>query len=312
MPVNLPDKLPAIEILSKEHIFVMSDLRASTQDIRPLKILILNLMPLKITTETDLIRLLSNSPLQLEIEFLGLKSHTPKNTPIEHLQTFYKTFPKVKESYYDGFIVTGAPVELLPFEEVRYWQELTGIFDWARTHVNSTYYICWAGQAAMYHFYGIRKYPLDKKIFGVFPHTVNHKAFPLFRGFDDEFFAPHSRHTTVSAEEISQHPELAILSQSEEAGVYIVASRGGREFYVTGHSEYSPLTLHNEYTRDMQKGLDSVELPKNYYKDNDPQKQPVVLWRSHANLLFINWLNYFVYQATPFDLKKIKELGDLT
>ena len=312
MPVNLPDKLPAIEILSKEHIFVMSDLRASTQDIRPLKILVLNLMPLKITTETDLIRLLSNSPLQLEIEFLGLKSHTPKNTPIEHLQTFYKTFPKVKESYYDGFIVTGAPVELLPFEEVRYWQELTGIFDWARTHVTSTYYICWAGQAAMYHFYGIRKYPLDKKIFGVFPHTVNDKAFPLFRGFDDEFFAPHSRHTTVSAEEISLHPELTILSQSEEAGVYIVASRGGREFYVTGHSEYSPLTLHNEYTRDMQKGLDSVELPKNYYKDNDPQKQPVVLWRSHANLLFINWLNYFVYQATPFDLKKIKELGDLT
>lgn len=311
MPVNLPDKLPAIEILSKEHIFVMSDLRASTQDIRPLKILILNLMPIKITTETDLIRLLSNSPLQLEIEFLGLKSHTPKNTPIEHLQMFYKTFPKIKENCYDGFIVTGAPVELLPFEEVRYWQELTGIFDWARTHVTSTYYICWAGQAAMYHFYGIRKYPLDKKIFGVFPHTVNDKAFPLFRGFDDEFFAPHSRHTTVSAEEISRHPELTILSQSEEAGVYIVASRGGREFYVTGHSEYSPLTLHNEYTRDMQKGLDSVELPKNYYKDNDPQKQPVVLWRSHANLLFINWLNYFVYQATPFDLKKIKELGDL-
>lgn len=312
MPVNLPDNLPAIELLSKEHIFVISDLRASTQDIRPLKILILNLMPLKITTETDLIRLLSNSPLQIEIEFLGLETHTPKNTPIEHMKAFYKTFPKVKDNYYDGFIITGAPVELMPFEEVHYWKELTNIFDWARKHVTSTYYICWAAQAAMYHFYGVQKYPMEKKMFGVFTHTVNDRSFPLFRGFDDEFYAPHSRHTTVRAEEIDKIPELTILSQSEEAGVYIVSSRGGREFYVTGHPEYSPLTLHGEYTRDIKKGLDSVELPKNYYKDNDPHKEPVILWRSHANLLFVNWLNYFVYQATPFNLSEIKHLKELS
>ncbi|HAR37960.1 MAG: homoserine O-succinyltransferase [Bacteroidetes bacterium GWD2_45_23] len=311
MPVNIPDKLPAIEILKKEHIFVMDDLRASSQDIRPLKILILNLMPLKVTTETDLIRLLSNSPLQIEIEFLGLTTHTPRNTPIEHLVSFYTGFSNIKDSYYDGMIITGAPVEMLPFEEVNYWDELTLIYDWARTHVTSTFYICWGAQAALYHFYGIRKYPLDKKLFGVFNHTINDPSFPLFRGFDDTFYAPHSRHTTILAEEIKRNVELTIHSESEEAGVYIVSSRGGREFYVTGHSEYSPMTLHNEYTRDKEKGMNSVEVPLNYYRNNDPAQPPLVQWRSHANLLYINWLNYFVYQATPFNIHEIAQLGNL-
>lgn len=311
MPVNLPDKLPAIEILKQEHIFVMDDLRASMQDIRPLRILILNLMPIKVTTETDLIRLLSNSPLQVEIEFLGLTTHTPKNTPVEHLMAFYTRFSKIKNSYYDGMIITGAPVEMLPFEEVNYWSEFTQIMDWARKHVTSTFYICWAAQAALYHFYGIQKYPLRKKLFGVFSHRVNDPSFPLFRGFDDVFYAPHSRHTTLHKEEIERHPGLTLLSESEEAGVYIVASRGGREFYVTGHSEYAPMTLHNEYMRDLSKQKSNVELPKNYYRDNDPKQLPIVRWRSHANLLYINWLNYFVYQATPFDIAQIGSLDIL-
>lgn len=311
MPVNLPNKLPAIELLKGENIFVMEDLRASTQDIRPLKILILNLMPLKVTTETDLIRLLSNSPLQVEIDLLSLTTHKPKNTPIEHLTSFYTKFDDIKEKYYDGMIITGAPVEMLPFKEVKYWGELTEIFDWARQHVTSTFYICWGAQAALYHFYDIQKYPLDKKLFGVFKHTINDSSFPLFRGFDDEFYAPHSRHTTISASDIERQSELKILSESEEAGVYIVASRGGREFYVTGHSEYSPLTLHEEYTRDLEKGMDNVELPKNYYKNDNPNQRPLVKWRSHANLLYINWLNYFVYQATPFNPEEIKGLGNI-
>lgn len=311
MPVNLPHKLPAVEILKKEHIFVMSDLRASTQDIRPLRILILNLMPIKVTTETDLIRLLSNSPLQVEIEFLGLSTHTPKNTPIEHLMSFYTRFSKIKNAYYDGMIITGAPVEMMPFKEVKYWDEFTQILDWARTHVTSTFYICWGAQAALHHFYGIQKYPLDSKLFGVFKHRISDPSFPLFRGFDDQFYAPHSRHTTVMADEIAQHPELTVLSDSDEAGVYIVASRGGREFYVTGHSEYSPDTLHNEYLRDKEKGVDAVDLPLNYYRDNDPTQPPLVQWRSHANLLYINWLNYFVYQATPFNINDIANLNEL-
>ena len=311
MPVNLPDQLPAVELLKKENIFVMDDLRASMQDIRPLKLLILNLMPIKITTETDLIRLLSNSPLQVEIEFLGLTSHTPRNTPVEHLMSFYTTFSKVKNVCYDGMIITGAPVEMLPFSEVTYWNEVTEIFDWASTHVTSTFYICWGAQAALHHFYGINKYPLDKKLFGVFRHTLNDPTFPLFRGFDDQFYAPHSRHTTLHADEIRQHPQLNILSESEEAGVYIVSSRGGREFYVTGHSEYSPLTLHNEYNRDKEKGMNDVALPQNYYRNDDPSQPPQVQWRSHANLLYINWLNYFVYQATPFDIEEIAQLGEL-
>ncbi len=311
MPVNLPSKLPAIEILKSENIFVMEDLRASTQDIRPLRILILNLMPLKVTTETDLIRLLSNSPLQVEINFLRLSTHKPKNTPIEHLLSFYTTLSEIKDSYFDGMIITGAPVEMLPFNKVKYWDELTEIFDWARINVTSTFYICWGAQAALKHFYGIEKYPLEKKLFGVFNHTINDPSFPLFRGFDDEFYAPHSRHTTINSKEVKSHPELQVLSESEEAGIYIVSSRGGREFYVTGHSEYSPMTLHNEYTRDMEKGMDIVDLPKNYYKNDNPSLRPVVRWKSHANLLFINWLNYFVYQATPFNPKEIKNLGNL-
>ncbi|HBT85632.1 MAG: homoserine O-succinyltransferase [Fermentimonas sp.] len=311
MPLNLPDKLPAIEILKKESIFVMEDLRASTQDIRPLKILILNLMPLKISTETDLLRLLSNSPLQIEIEFLGLSTHTPKNTPIEHLMSFYTNFSSIENRYFDGMIITGAPVEMLNFEEVNYWDEMTQICDWARTHVTSTFYICWGAQAALYHFYGINKYPLDKKLFGVFKHRINDPSFPLFRGFDDEFYAPHSRHTTILANELKQHKELTILSESDEAGVYIATSRGGREFYVTGHSEYSPLTLHNEYLRDKEKEMDNVDLPQNYYTNNDPSQPPLVKWRSHANMLYINWLNYFVYQATPYNINDIMQLGDL-
>jgi homoserine O-succinyltransferase len=311
MPLNLPDKLPAIEILKKENIFVMDDLRSAAQDIRPLKILILNLMPIKITTETDLIRLLSNSPLQIEIDFLALSTHTPKNTPISHLMSFYKQFSQIENSYYDGMIITGAPVEMLPFEEVTYWDEIKQICNWARTHVTSTFYICWGAQAALYHFYGVNKYPLDKKLFGIFNHNLNDPSFPLFRGFDDEFYAPHSRHTTILAEDINQHPELTILSESDEAGVYIVSSRGGREFYVTGHSEYSPYTLHNEYLRDKDKGMDSVNPPVNYYKNNDSTQPPLVQWRSHANLLFINWLNYFVYQSTPFNINEIAGLGEL-
>lgn len=311
MPVNLPSELPAIELLKSENIFVMEDLKASTQDIRPLKILILNLMPIKVSTETDLIRLLSNSPLQVEINLLRLSTHKPKNTPMEHLLSFYTTLSEIKDKYFDGMIITGAPVEMIPFKSVKYWKELTGIFDWARTHVTSSFYICWGAQAALNHFYGINKYPLDKKLFGVFNHTVNDPSFPLFRGFDDEFFAPHSRHTTIKAEDIKNIPELKILSESDDAGVYIVASRGGREFYVTGHSEYSPLTLHDEYTRDKAKGMDNVEVPKNYYEDDNPALSPIVRWRSHANLLYINWLNYFVYQATPFNPEEIKNIGNL-
>lgn len=311
MPLNLPDNLPAIELLRQEHIFVMSDLRASTQDIRPLRLLILNLMPLKITTETDLVRVLSNSPLQVEMDFLGLTTHTPKNTPIEHLQKFYITFPEIADRFYDGFIVTGAPVEMLPFREVHYWEELTSIFDWARAHVTSSFYICWAAQAALHHFYGIDKYPLPKKLFGIFEHMINEPLFPLFRGFDDRFYAPHSRHTTINADEIRQRPELTVLSESDKAGVYIISSRGGREFYVTGHSEYAPITLHNEYMRDKMKGLNGVELPQNYYPNNDPSQPPLVRWRSHAHLLYINWLNYFVYQATPFNAREIALLEDL-
>lgn len=311
MPLNLPGKLPAIEILKKESIFVMEDLRASTQDIRPLKILILNLMPLKVSTETDLLRLLSNSPLQIEIEFLGLSTHTPKNTPIEHLMSFYTNFSSIQDRYFDGMIITGAPVEMLNFEDVKYWDEMIQICNWARNHVTSTFYICWGAQAALHHFYGINKYQLEKKLFGVFKHKINDPSFPLFRGFDDEFYAPHSRHTTLLTEELKLHKELTILSESAEAGVYIASSRGGREFYVTGHSEYSPLTLHNEYLRDKEKGLDSVSIPENYYKDNDPSQPPIVKWRSHANMLYINWLNYFVYQATPFNLNEISQMGDL-
>lgn len=310
MPVKIPDNLPAIELLKKENIFVMTDLRASVQDIRPLRVLVLNLMPLKISTETDFVRLLSNNPLQVEIDFMRLDTHTPKNTPLEHLELFYKGFSEIQENYYDGMIVTGAPVEMLDFEQVSYWPEITSIFDWARTHVTSTLYICWASQAALYHFYGVEKKPLEEKLFGVFKHSTKDKQTLLFRGFDDEFFIPHSRHTTVLREDILNKEDVEILSESEEAGVAIVSSRGGREFYLTGHSEYAPLTLHEEYQRDLEKGQ-KINMPLNYYADNNPENQPVVRWAGHANLLFNNWLNYFVYQETPYDLNNIKYLGDI-
>ncbi|NGF57851.1 homoserine O-succinyltransferase [Parapedobacter sp. SGR-10] len=310
MPVKIPDNLPAIELLKKENIFVMSDLRANSQDIRPQRLLILNLMPLKITAETDFVRLLSNNPLQVEVEFLRLETHTSKNTSEEHLELFYKGFSEIKENFYDGMIITGAPVEMMKFEEVTYWDEVTTIFDWARKHVTSTLYICWASQAALYHFYGVEKVPLDKKLFGVFKHTATDKRDLLFRGFDDEFFIPHSRHTTLRKEDMQNNPEITILSESPEAGVAIASSRGGREFYLTGHSEYAPLTLHEEYMRDVEKGL-PIEMPQNYYRGHNPSNPPLVRWASHANLLFNNWLNYYVYQETPFDLKEVEQLGEI-
>lgn len=305
MPLNLPDRLPAIEILKEENIFVIDNSRATQQDIRPLRIVVLNLMPLKITTETDIVRLLSNTPLQLEISFMKIKSHTSKNTPIEHMKTFYTDFDEMRSEKYDGLIITGAPVEQMDFEEVSYWSEITEIFDWSRTHVTSTFYICWAAQAGLYHHYGVPKYPLEKKMFGVFEHRPLDQLHSIFRGFDDVFYAPHSRHTEVRKEDITNIPELTLLSESDEAGVYMVMGRSGREFFVTGHSEYSPLTLDMEYRRDVEKGL-PINLPKNYYVDDDPDKGPVVRWRGHANLLFSNWLNYFVYQETPFNIEDIK------
>ncbi|MGJ1418787.1 homoserine O-acetyltransferase MetA [Sphingobacterium spiritivorum] len=310
MPVKIPNNLPAIELLKKENIFVMSDLRANTQDIRPMRVLILNLMPLKISTETDFVRLLSNNPLQVEVEFLRLDSHTSKNTPEEHLELFYKGFGEIKENFYDGMIITGAPVEMMKFEDVNYWEEVTMIFDWARKHVTSSLYICWASQAALYHFYGVEKVPLDEKLFGVFKHTATEKTHPLFRGFDDEFFIPHSRHTTILKADLEGKEEVSVLSESTGAGIAIASSRGGREFYLTGHSEYAPLTLHEEYVRDVEKGL-PIEVPLNYYTDNNPANPPLVRWTSHANLLFNNWLNYFVYQETPYDLKDVEHLGDI-
>lgn len=305
MPLNIPVTLPAVEALRTENIFVMDSERASTQEIRPLKIVILNLMPIKITTETDLIRLLSNSPLQIEIDFLHMETHCSKNTPIEHLMSFYKTFDEIKKSNYDGMIITGAPVEQIPFEEVNYWSEITTIFDWARTHVTSTFFICWAAQAGLYYHYGIEKYPLNAKMFGVFEHRLFDPQNPIFRGFDDVFYVPHSRHTEIRAEDIRKHPELTLLSESPESGVYMVMARNGREFYITGHSEYSPLTLDTEYKRDVSKGM-PINMPLNYYRDDNPENEPLVRWRSHANLLFTNWLNYFVYQETPYDLTKIQ------
>lgn len=305
MPLTLPDKLPAIELLKKENIFVMDTTRAASQDIRPLRIAVLNLMPLKITTETDLVRLLSNSPLQIELSFMKVKSHTSKNTPIEHMQAFYTDFEEMRQHKYDGFIITGAPVEHLDFEEVGYWEEMTEIFEWARHNVTSTLYICWAAQAGLYHHYGIPKYPLEKKMFGIFKHTIANPELPIFRGFDDEFHVPHSRHTEVRREDIERHPELSILAESEESGVYMVMAREGREIFLTGHSEYSPLTLDTEYRRDLAKGL-PIEMPQHYYPNDDPEQPPLVRWRGHANLLFNNWLNYYVYQATPYRLEDIK------
>lgn len=305
MPLNLPDQLPAIELLKRENIFVIDSSRAQGQDIRPLRIAILNLMPLKITTETDLVRLLSNTPLQVEISFMKIKSHTSKNTPMEHMKAFYDDFDKMKDKKYDGLIITGAPVEQMEYKDVNYWSEMTEIFDWARTHVTSTLYICWAAQAGLYHYYGVPKYNLSKKMFGVFEHTPNDMLNPIFRGFDDLFYVPHSRHTEVKREDILKIPALEILSESDKAGVYLVMGRNGREFFVTGHSEYSPFTLDGEYKRDVEKGLE-IEMPCNYYRDNNPENEPLVRWRGHANLLFTNWLNYFVYQETPYNIDEIR------
>ncbi|MBR0275943.1 MAG: homoserine O-succinyltransferase [Prevotella sp.] len=305
MPLRLPDKLPAIELLKQENIFVMDDTRAHTQDIRPLRIAILNLMPLKVTTETDLIRLLSNTPLQLEISFMKLKSHTPKNTPIEHMMMFYRDFEEMRQEKYDGMIITGAPVETLNFEDVNYWDEMTSIFAWARTHVTSTLYICWAAQAGLYYYYGIPKYPLPKKMFGIFPQHTLQPQLPIFRGFDDVFQMPHSRHTEIHRDDILACPELSLIAESPECGVSMVMARGGREFFITGHLEYAPDTLDKEYKRDKDV-RDDVELPKNYYRDDNPANSPLVTWRAHANLLYSNWVNYYVYQETPFDINEIR------
>jgi homoserine O-succinyltransferase len=305
MPINIPDNLPAASILKDENIFVMNETRAIHQDIRPLRILILNIMPIKQTTETHILRLLSNTPLQIEIDLMYPKTHKPKNTPIEHLRTFYKTFDAVCKNNYDGMIITGAPVEHIAFEEVAYWSELQEIMDWSTHHVTSTMFICWAAQAGLYHFYGIRKYMLPKKLSGVFYHTVNNRKIPLVRGFDDRYLAPHSRYTEVRSEDIVRINELEMISESGTAGVYIVSSKDGKRVFVTGHSEYDPDTLKEEYIRDLNKGLD-IHIPENYFPDDDPSKPPMVKWRSHANLLYTNWLNYYVYQVTPFDLKEIR------
>ena len=305
MPLRLPDKLPAIELLKKENIFVIDNSRATSQDIRPLRIVILNLMPLKITTETDLVRLLSNTPLQMEIYFMKLKSHTSKNTPIEHMMMFYKDFDVLKTQKFDGMIITGAPIEHLDFEDVEYWDEISRIFAWADTHVTSTMYICWAAQAGLYYHYGVPKYKLPKKMFGIFRQYPLAPQIPLFRGFDDSFSMPHSRHTEVRREDIEKHKELEIVAESPESGVSIVMARGGRQIFVTGHMEYSPYTLDQEYRRDLGK-RDDVDMPKNYYEDNDPQKRPHVTWRAHANLLFNNWVNYYIYQETPYNIDDIK------
>lgn len=305
MPLNIPDNLPAVKILEEENIFVMNESRASHQDIRPLKIIILNLMPLKITTETDLLRLLSNSPLQIEIDFLKIKGHTPKNTPSEHMKTFYRDFSELNGRKYDGMIITGAPVEQLPFEEVTYWEEMKQILDWTQHHVTSTLFICWAAQAGLYHYYGIPKYPLDKKMFGVFRHTFSNEKLPIFRGFDDEFYIPHSRHTEIRAGDVEKVDALQMIASSEIAGVTMVKAKNGRQLFITGHAEYSRYTLDSEYRRDLDKKL-PIEIPQNYYPEENPENIPLMRWRSTANLFFSNWLNYYVYQETPYNLDEIQ------
>ncbi len=305
MPLRIPDRLPAIDILKKENIFVMDNSRAHTQDIRPLRIVILNLMPLKITTETDLVRLLSNTPLQLDITFMKLKSHTPKNTPVEHMMMFYKDFDELKTQKFDGMIITGAPVETYEYEDVTYWDEMTEIFSWSKHHVTSTLYICWAAQAGLYYHYGIPKYPLEKKMFGVFRQYTSDSLLSIFRGFDDFFYMPHSRHTEIVREDIVSRPELTLIAESPESGVSMVMANSGREIFITGHLEYASDTLDKEYRRDVGK-RDDVEMPVNYYLDDNPENPPVVRWRAHANLLFSNWINYYVYQETPYDIDKIE------
>ncbi len=304
MPIKIPNDLPAVKTLQEENIFVMTHTRASTQDIRPLRIVLLNLMPKKIETETQLSRLLGNTPLQIELELVRMKSHEAANTPQHHLLSFYKTFDDIRDERFDGMVITGAPVEQMPFEDVDYWPELCQIMAWSKTNVHSTLHICWGAQAGLYYHYGIEKQQLPKKLFGVFPHRVEYKRSILFRGFDDEFMVPHSRHTTVRREDIEKVDDLRILASSEEAGVYAVFTNMGRQIFITGHSEYDADTLKNEYLRDIAAGK-PIEIPKNYFPDDDPTRQPLVRWRSSANLLFSNWLNYFVYQTTPYDLRSL-------
>ena len=307
MPIKIPDNLPAVKQMEKENIFVMTTQRAATQEIRPLKILLLNLMPTKVETETQLVRLLGNSPLQVEMELLQTASHTATHVSEQHMIDFYKTFDDIKDKKFDGMIITGAPVEKLPFEEVEYWDELCKIMEWTKSHVTSTLHICWGAQAALYYHYGINKYELPEKLFGVFKHKVEHKRSILFRGFDDVFEVPHSRYTAVKREDIEAMPSLKILSSSDEAGVFCVSTKRGRQIFVTGHSEYDADTLKNEYLRDKKAGLDT-KIPKNFFPADNPANRPVVSWRSCANLFYSNWLNYFVYQVTPYDISEIKEL----
>ena len=304
MPIQIPNDLPAAEVLLNENIFVMKQTRAETQQIRPLEIVLLNLMPTKIVTETQLSRMLGNMPLQVHLELMMLSSHKPKNTPEEHLLAFYKTFDDLKDRKFDGMVITGAPVENMPFEKVNYWNELTEIMEWSKDHVHSTFHICWGAQAGLYYHYGIDKKPLPEKLFGVFPHKADYKRAILLRGFDDEFWVPHSRHTTVDRADIEAVPGLKILASSEEAGVYIIMNKEGRQIFVTGHSEYDPDTLEREYLRDKYLGL-PIQVPKNYYPDDDDSRSPIVRWRGHGNLLYSNWLNYFVYQTTPYDIMTV-------
>lgn len=306
MPIKIPNDLPATKTLTEENIFVMNENRALSQDIRPLKILLLNLMPTKIATETQLSRLLGNTPLQVELELLHTSSHISKNTPQEHLFTFYKTFDEIKNQNFDGLVITGAPVEHLPFEEVEYWDELCEIMEWSKTHVHSTFHICWGAQAGLYYHFGIKKYPLEEKLFGVFEHTVERKSSILFRGFDDTFLVPHSRHTTIRREDVETVPELKILAASQEAGLYAVSTENGKQVFITGHSEYDANTLKNEYLRDKNAGL-PIKVPKNYFPNDDDTAEPTVKWRSHANLLYANWLNYIVYQNTPYEIGNINK-----
>lgn len=304
MPIQIPNNLPAAEILQQENIFVMPEDRAITQDIRPLEIVVLNLMPTKVATETQLSRLLGNTPLQVHLELMHTKSHVAKNTSQEHLLTFYKTFDELKDRKFDGMVITGAPVENMDFESVDYWPELCQIMEWSKSHVQSTFHICWGAQAGLYYHYGVKKYPLKEKLFGVFEHTKDYPRAILLRGFDDVFYAPHSRHTTVLREDVEAVPGLKILASSEKAGVYAMMSKNGRQIFVTGHSEYDPDTLEKEYLRDKNLGL-PIRVPENYYPNDDDTKAPLVRWRGHGNLLFSNWLNYFVYQATPYDISNI-------
>jgi len=304
MPIKIPNGLPARETLASENIFVMPETRAKTQQIRPLRIALLNLMPTKIVTETQLSRLLGNTPLQVELELVQVSSHKSKNTSEEHMLAFYKTFDEVADQYYDGMIITGAPVEQMSFEQVEYWDELCRIMEWTKTHVHSTFHICWGAQAGLYYHFGIDKVPLDQKMFGVFPHRVVYKNPILLRGFDDEFYVPHSRHTTIRREDVAAVPEIKILAESEEAGLYAMQTAGGKQVFITGHSEYDWDTLNREYVRDKNAGL-PIEVPKNYFPQDDDTRTPVVRWRGHANLLYSNWLNYFVYQSTPYDVMAI-------